>query len=512
MRATLLVLVWMALTVGACERQPGPNAKSGPPPVAKRTAPARTKDLTSEAFDVWLQLVADWHTSSKPGRLALIAKVSNWGALPEDVRKMIDTELAYGYRIDDDVVMIGGDEAGGRYSVYVNASLDVEALLRKMRQAFEVQPFGDVSEAGVNTHLYSLITGGKPVGIASIGAPTIEGSTGTQIGFASLERMTEAGVKLPPLLQELTQLISQAKGGDAKSQLALGDAYFAGRFGKSDQQLAADYWRMAADQGNPSGYHRLGIAYQYGLGTRKDMEAAIALYEKAADAGDAEGQATLGWIYSTGEGRPRNPQLAQQWLEAASKQGHAGAMNNLAGLFERGDLIPADPARSLALYRASAAKGYALANVNLGRAYAFGRGVPLDYVEAARYLRVAADKGETQGEYDLGTLYMNGEGVTKDLAKAADLFERAAKKGHVDAQNNIGLLLARGTGRPQDAIEGAKWWLLSSAAGNADATANLPTMRRYLTAGDMREAERRAAAFVVEKTPAMQALFPLGIK
>ena len=140
------------------------------------------------------------------------------------------------------------------------ATLDTEAIVRQFGQAFDVHQYAEFSEAGIKSQMYSLITDGAPVGIATVNTSTVESSPITKIGFVSISRIKQAGLKLPPELARLSALIERADAGDAVSQVELGDAYFAGAFGKSDAALAVDYWRKAAEQQSASGYHRLALA------------------------------------------------------------------------------------------------------------------------------------------------------------------------------------------------------------------------------------------------------------
>jgi TPR repeat protein len=494
-RLTILCVLLALIASEGCEKQAAPNGK---PPAATSQAQVsdgQTKELTNEVFLIWLDLVTVWHQERIPDRLERVAKARGWKELTPDQLEVIGAKRGYAFRVNETAVLVGGDDEGGNYSVVVNTPLDSEAIIRQFGQAFDIHQFGDLSEAGLNTRMYSLITGGAPVGIATVDTSVVESSNVTRIGFIAVDRAKLAGFKLPPNLSRLSELIDKAKAGDATSQVKLGDAYFTGTFGKPDPALAVDYWRMAAKQQDPAGSHRLAVAYYAGIGVEKSLEIASDLFEQAATAGDAEGQAMTGWMYATGDGKRRDPAKAAEWLKRAVSQGHAGAANSLAGLYEKGQGVERDQSRALALYRDSAAKGYGLAHFNLGRAYAFGYGVPMDKTRAAQCFQSAADMGIAEGEYSLAVLYIEGNGIPRDFAKAADLFEKAANKGHAGAQNNLGLFLARGTGRSRDLIEGAKWWIIASASGSADATANLPEMKNLLSRADLQEAERRAAAF-----------------
>jgi TPR repeat protein len=490
--------LWAFLAMTACwgcDKQQASISQPTPAAAANRAAAAQTKSLTDVACLIWLDLVTVWHLERKNDRLVSQAKIGGWKELSPDQLDLLGAKRGYEFRVNEIAVLVSGDDEGGIYSVVVATILDDVAIIRQLGQAFDIRQIADLTEAGMRSRLYSLITRGAPVGIATVDSSIVESSPTTRIGFVSFARLRQAGLKVPSELAELSALIDRAKNGDAVAQVELGDAYFMGTFCRADAALAIDYWRMAAKQKSPRGYHRMALAYYAGIGVEKNMFAATDLFEKAAIAGDAEGQAMMGWMYSTGDGVQRDPTVAVNWLQRAVAQGHAGALNNLAVLYEKGDGVAIDQGRALELYRASAAKGYGLANVNLGKAYALGRGVSVDRLSAVKYFQIAADMGIMEGEYNLAVLYMEGSGVPRDVAKAADLYERAAIKGHSGAQNNLGLLLVKGVGRVQDLVEGAKWWIIASKAGSADAAANLPQIRTMLSKTAWQEAELRAAEF-----------------
>ena len=116
-------------------------------------------------------------------------------------------------------------------------------------------------------------------------------------------------------------LLAKANGGDAASQILVGEAYAAGNGGPRDsRQLTEDYkqaaawYRKAADQGNTVAQIHLADLYRDGRGVARDMAQAVDWYRKAADHGDAGAQGTLGILYSVGMGVQRDDVEAYYWL------------------------------------------------------------------------------------------------------------------------------------------------------------------------------------------------------
>jgi TPR repeat protein len=115
-------------------------------------------------------------------------------------------------------------------------------------------------------------------------------------------------------------LLAKAGGGDAGSQVLLGDAYAAGKGVAQDLKQAAEWYRKAADKGDVTGAMRLAALYRDGgKGFARDMEQAAGWYRRAAEQGDPGAQGTLGVLYSIGQGVARNDVEAYFWLDLAAQ-------------------------------------------------------------------------------------------------------------------------------------------------------------------------------------------------
>ena len=77
-----------------------------------------------------------------------------------------------------------------------------------------------------------------------------------------------------------------AGAGEVEAQLAVGDAYFAGRGVMADHKEARRWYQMAADKKNPQALRRLGEMYASGDGGKKDTKKAVALWQDGEKAGD----------------------------------------------------------------------------------------------------------------------------------------------------------------------------------------------------------------------------------
>jgi len=114
-------------------------------------------------------------------------------------------------------------------------------------------------------------------------------------------------------------LLAKASGGDAASQVLVGEIYAAGKGVAQDLKQAAEWYRRAADKGDVSGELHMAALYRDGgKGFPRDMAQAAEWYRRAAEQGDVTAQATLGLLYSLGQGLPKSDVEAYYWLDLAA--------------------------------------------------------------------------------------------------------------------------------------------------------------------------------------------------
>jgi hypothetical protein len=87
--------------------------------------------------------------------------------------------------------------------------------------------------------------------------------------------------KNPELVHKgVLTLESYAKAGYADAQFELGGCYHTGNAVKKDEQKAARYYKLAADQGHVDAQLELGWRYALGKGVERNLVKAIACHEK----------------------------------------------------------------------------------------------------------------------------------------------------------------------------------------------------------------------------------------
>jgi TPR repeat protein len=94
-------------------------------------------------------------------------------------------------------------------------------------------------------------------------------------------------------------------------------------------QKAAEWWQLAAEQGDPEAQFNLSLAYSNGLGVAKDAASAINWLIKAAEQGVVTAQSKLGLLYATGSGVALDSIEAHKWFLIASEKGDKAAQANL---------------------------------------------------------------------------------------------------------------------------------------------------------------------------------------
>jgi TPR repeat protein len=94
----------------------------------------------------------------------------------------------------------------------------------------------------------------------------------------------------------------------------------------------------------------------------------------------------------------------------------------------------------------------------------------------------------------LGMIYHNALGVDRDPAVAAEWWAKAAMRGDADGQAMLGAAYILGNGLPRDGVAALSWLLRAQAGHSPLANKFFKSARSVLSADEIAEAERRAAA------------------
>jgi len=109
-------------------------------------------------------------------------------------------------------------------------------------------------------------------------------------------------------------------------------------------------------------------------------------------------------------------------------------------------------------------------------------------------LRAAAESGVTKAQFELGLAFARGVGVERDFQQAAEWYRKAALQRDIGAMNNLGVLYIQGTGVSQDFSQAYLWLHLAAQGGSTGSARNRDQLTLYMTADQIAEAMRQAAA------------------
>ena len=128
---------------------------------------------------------------------------------------------------------------------------------------------------------------------------------------------------------------ARANAGDPSAQFVVGKIFDYGNGGVTqNQEVAARWYRRAAEKGYPGAQFNMGNCCQLGEGVSENKEEAVYWYRKAALQGDADSQYMLGLCYASGDGVAKNPRRAIEWFKESSRQGHRLAQDILVRIGE----------------------------------------------------------------------------------------------------------------------------------------------------------------------------------
>ena len=279
----------------------------------------------------------------------------------------------------------------------------------------------------------------------------------------------------------IEKMLQAAEQGNAEAQYQIGESYYFGKNGVTeDHAKAVEWFRKAANNGHPKALLRLGVCYEDGCGAEQNDNKAKELYVQAvpglqtlAEQGDSDAQNYLGDCYYFGNGVPKDMSKAVEWFCKAAEQGNSDAQCNFGYCYFNGEGIAKDYAKAVEWYCKAAEQGNSDAQNHLGNCYYYGDGVTKDYAKAIEWYRKAAEQDNSDAQNNLGDCYYYGDGVTKDYAKAVEWYLKAAEQGNAQAQDEMGLAYENGNGVIKDLSKAVEWYRKAAEQGNAWAQLHL---------------------------------------
>lgn len=206
---------------------------------------------------------------------------------------------------------------------------------------------------------------GHPHDLDSVLSYTMRRDRLTELDESAFRTLYDARVRANvyhlPTLVAARQVIAERLGMVAKGAPAdgLATAYL---------DEAVTWLKRSGDAGNVFAQSQLGNAYWFGHHVAIDPQVALDWWRRAAEAGDPHAAYLLGLVHATGEkGVPQSGATALGWYRTAAVKGHALALNNLGLFIEQGTATAADPVEALAHYELAAAAGNQVAKANAER-------------------------------------------------------------------------------------------------------------------------------------------------
>jgi len=127
---------------------------------------------------------------------------------------------------------------------------------------------------------------------------------------------------------------------DAQSYFGL--SYGLGHTVPQNYETSAEWYKLAAEEGDAIAQVNMGIFFHHGVGVQQDYGSALKWYSLSAEQGNADAQTLLGVMYREGHGVRQDYETAAKWLKLGAEQGNAFAQKTLGSMFFNGHGLPQD--------------------------------------------------------------------------------------------------------------------------------------------------------------------------
>jgi localization factor PodJL len=182
-------------------------------------------------------------------------------------------------------------------------------------------------------------------------------------------------------------------------------------------------------------------------------------------------------------------------LRQAAAKGDPAAQFVIASRYIDGKTMKRDFSSAASWYQKAASTGLAPAQYRLGTLFERGNGLPKDINAARLWYERAAEQGNVKAMHNLAVIYANSKTGQPDFAKARKWFEKAANYGLQDSQYNLAVIYERGLAGKADQATAFKWYSLAAARGDKDARIKAHSLKNYLSAGQLKTAEKQLASW-----------------
>ena len=236
-------------------------------------------------------------------------------------------------------------------------------------------------------------------------------------------------------LQQFRAPMEQAaRLGSENAMLYLGDNLLA-----KEPTTAAEWYRQAADKGQPEAMLALGDMYFRGIGVELEPAQAARWYQLASDKGYPKAKVYLAECYELGKaGLPRNYDKSFQLLNEALTidPNNAAATEKLAGHYERGRGTIPDTFRAFSLMKRAVELGSTAALGELGAYYMRGVGQKADPHMAVALFKQGLDRNNAPCIFFYAQCLDKGlGGLAANPVDAVGFYRAAAERGFPPARD-----------------------------------------------------------------------------
>jgi uncharacterized protein len=317
--------------------------------------------------------------------------------------------------------------------------------------------------------------------------------------------------------QDVSQLEAQAKSGDPIAQLKLARAYGRGDGVPQDEEVAAQWYRKAADQGNAEAQDSLGQLYLTGQGVEQNKQQAVAWFQKSARQGNASAMFHLGAAYYNGDGVDIDDSLSYAWFTLAKEAGSPRAAEavqraeselkpariirgykKIAEVYEKGGSLPENQAEAARWWLRAAKEGDDDAQVAMATKLLNGQGVAQDFEQGRYWCHEAAKQNDASGGYCMAYMYQHGLGVSSDLKQARKWYEGAAKGGHRRAIKALAQMEENGEGGKVERPAACLLYARLASLGDQDALRSLAKLKKQIDEKEWRKLEKQMSMMRID--------------
>ena len=192
-----------------------------------------------------------------------------------------------------------------------------------------------------------------------LGAGAHRGNKKAARAVVQLAEAEAEGITLDaPWLFSVERERKRADAGDVDAQRMMAFAYKRGGGGvEQNETVAAQWYGLAAAQGDAEAQLQMGQACAKGVGVEKGFAGGRQLLHLCCQAGSRQGSVPDGTGLRTGQGVEKNLEQAAKWFAMAAEQGHDWAQCKLGAMYEKGEGVLASSADARAWYARAAENG-----------------------------------------------------------------------------------------------------------------------------------------------------------